>query len=100
MAKCVVLHALSMFTDDRIQLLQEILQGNPDLLAVVGTDAEIWEQAMDGLCGKLDAHGERTGASCNTTAHGVESLDEVINFAEKWCELKGWPKSEVQVIVA
>jgi hypothetical protein len=100
MAKCIVLHALEMYTEDRTPLLHEILQGDPDLLAVVGVDAEAWEQAMDALCVQLDETGKKPGAFCNTTAHDAESLDAVITFAEQWCAYKGWPKTEVQVIVA
>jgi len=100
MAKCVVLHALSLYSEDRTQLLREILQGKPDLFSIVGLDAGIWEEAIDRLCAMLDASGEAPGARCDTTAHSAESLGEVITFAEQWCELKGWPKSEVRVVVA
>jgi hypothetical protein len=64
---------------------------------VVGVDCASWEVAMDWLCIDLKTTGEVPDAFCNTTSHPDETLDEVIAFAEQWCNLKGWSR-DVEVI--
>lgn len=52
---------------------------------------------MDWLCVDLDTSGEQPGAFCNTTSHPNETLADVVEFAEQWCDLKGW-KRDVEII--
>ena len=100
MPNCVVLHTSSEFAESRVAVLRQILKSGPDLVSVVGVDVENWEEAIDMLCVMLDMSGEMPGAFCNTTAHDGETVQEVVAFAEQWCQLKGWPKTEVAVVEA
>ena len=52
---------------------------------------------MDWLCVDLDTSGEQPGAFCNTTSHPNETLADVVEFAEQWCDLKGC-KRDVEII--
>ena len=92
MSKCAVLISESKYTEVHKPLLRLILSEAPDLFAVVGVDCANWEEAMDWLCIDLDTNGELPGAFCNTTSHPDESVDEVMAFANQWCDLKGWPR--------
>ena len=90
MAKCVVLHSTVPYSQDHDVALKNALVPLPDLFAVVGVDCEAWEEAVDWLSVESSVY-------CNTTSHPQESLQEVITFAEQWCELKQWDK-DVRVI--
>ena len=96
MSKCAVLFTESNYAELHKPFLRRILSESPDLFAVVGVDCEKWEDAMDWLCIELDASGELPGAFCNTTSHSNESVDDVLEFANQWCDLKGW-KRDVSV---
>ena len=97
MAKCIVLHSSKPYTEASLSLLRKILGQEPDLFATVGVDCEGWEDAMDWLCVDLDTSGEQPGAFCNTTSHPNETLADVMEFAEQWCDLRGW-KRDLEVI--
>ena len=89
MAKCIVLHSSKPYTEASLSILRKLLGQEPDLFAAVGIDCEGWEDAMDWLCVDLDTSGEQPGAFCNTTSHPNETLADVVEFAEQWCDLKG-----------
>jgi hypothetical protein len=97
MAKCIVLHSSKPYTEASLSILRKLLGQEPDLFAAVGVDCEGWEDAMDWLCVDLDRSGEQPGAFCNTTSHPNETLADVVEFAEQWCDLKGW-KRDVEII--
>ncbi len=92
MPKCAVLISESNYADLHRPLLRQILDEGADLFAVVGIDCASWEDAMDWLCVELVISGELPGAFCNTTSHPDESVDEVMAFANQWCDLKGWQR--------
>jgi hypothetical protein len=93
MPKCVVLISETAYSESHRPLLRRILSEKPDLFSAVGVDCENWEEAMDWLCVDLDVSGEMPGAFCNTTSHPDESVEEVMEFANQWCDLKGWPRN-------
>lgn len=97
MPKCVVLHSSKPYSEENHPRLREILDQRPDLFASVGVGCEGWEEAMDWLCVELNTSGEIPSAFCNTTSHPGEALTEVVEFAEQWCDLKGWRRN-VEVI--
>ena len=97
MAKVVVLESSQPYSSEYEPLLLDLIEQDIDLFSAVGVDCEGWEEAMDWFCVNLEISGKRPGASCNTTSHPNENLEEVISFARQWCRLKGWPE-QVSVV--
>jgi len=91
MAKCVVLISESKYTEEHDAFLRNILSQKPDLFSVLGVDCENWEEAMDWISVMLNVN-EGIDISCNTTSHPNQSIDEVLEFANQWCYLKGWER--------
>ena len=101
MAKCIVLSTTRDYSDSFIPFLRELLSEQPDLFAVVGTDCAKWEDAIDWLVIEPEISGTIQPATCCTTSHPGESLEEVIAFAKQWCDLNGWlPDIKVQSITS
>ena len=96
MSKCIVLLPSAPYSDESEPLLRSLLGEEPDLLSVVGPYAGSWEDGMDWLCVQLEI-GENKEAFCITTAHIDEQLEDVVAFANQWCELKGW-QPDVRVV--
>lgn len=62
-------------------LLRELIERKVELFCAVGVDAALWEDAMDWLC--IGQDGKRVHHVI-TTAHPDESLEEVVDFAERF----------------
>ncbi|MDX1376131.1 MAG: hypothetical protein R3357_11240 [Burkholderiales bacterium] len=92
MAKCIVLRSSTPYSEEHEPLLRRVLDEHPSLFAVVGAKSQSWEDAMDWLCVDLRASDARSERFCKTTSHTVETLEEVVAYAEQWCELRGLPK--------
>jgi hypothetical protein len=92
MANCIVLRSSRPYSSEHEPLLRSVLEEEPGLFAVVGMGSQSWEDAMDWLCVDLRLHDARSDRFCKTTSHTEETLEEVVAFAEKWCELRGLPK--------
>lgn len=92
MAKCIVLRSSAPYSEKHEPLLRRVLDEHPSLFAVVGEKSQSWEDAMDWLCVDLRLGDARSDRFCKTTSHTGETLEEVVAFAEKWCELRGLAK--------
>jgi len=92
MANCIVLRSSTPYSSEHEPLLRSVLDQEPGLFAVVGRGSQSWEDAMDWLCVDLRAGDVRSDRFCKTTSHIEETLEEVVAYAEKWCELRGLPK--------
>jgi hypothetical protein len=93
---CLVLNSSVSYSPAHTPLLHEILALRPELFAVVGTDCAAWEEAMDWLYIEQTQDGVE-GYFCCTTSHPEETLEDVVAFAEQWCDLKGCSR-DVKVI--
>ena len=82
--KSIVVVSSEGYREEYLDLLRGWLDENIALFCVVGKDCEVWEEAMDNLCVKLDVSGEKPGAFCVTTSHPDETVEEVIEFAASW----------------
>ena len=87
--KCIVVVSSTGYSDEHLSLLRGWLDEGISLFCAVGKDCEVWEEAMDNLCVKLDVSGEKPGAFCVTTSHPDETVDEVVKFASDWNYDKG-----------
>ena len=87
MSKCVVLISESPYSELNRPFLRRILNEEPSLFSVVGVDCKNWEEAMDWLCIDLNVSDEIPGAFCITTSHPDESVDDVLEFVNQWCDL-------------
>ncbi|MGM8060836.1 hypothetical protein [Vogesella indigofera] len=96
MSKCIVLVPSAPYSDESEAFLRSLLAEAPDLLSVVGPYAGSWEDGVDWLCVRLEVR-ENTEAFCSTTAHIDDRLEDVVAFANQWCELKGW-QHDVRVV--
>lgn len=92
MAKCIVLRSSTPYSERYEPLLRSVLDEQPGLFAVVGAKSQSWEDAMDWLCVDLRVADARSDRFCKTTSHTQETLEEVVAFAEQWCELRGLAK--------
>lgn len=92
MSKCVILISGTKYTNEHDAFLQNILNQKPDLFSVVGVDCENWEEAMDWILVMRDVNEGKQDVFCNTTSHPNESVDEVLEFANLWCDLKDWKR--------
>lgn len=97
MSTCVILTTNKKYSEEHESLIASIYSDSLDLFLSHGTEAASWEDAMDMYCVMLDVTGVKSGAFCNTTAHPDESLDSVIEFANHWCDLKGYERN-IEVI--
>lgn len=88
MTMCVLLTTDKKYEDKYDHLLASILNEKPDVFLAHGPHSDDWEEAMDMLCVMRDIENIDPGAFCNTTSHPNETLEEVIEFAEQWCDLK------------
>jgi hypothetical protein len=88
-----------MYSPSGEDSLRNLIRENPDLdlFAACGVDCENWEDAVDGVCVLMDVSGESPGAFCNTTSHPGQDADEVSDFAEEWCDRRGW-KRDVRIV--
>ena len=55
--KCIVVVSSAGYRDEYLGLLRGWLDENIALFCAVGKDCEVWEEAMDNLCVKLDGIG-------------------------------------------
>jgi hypothetical protein len=86
--KCIVLVSNTPYRDEHDEILHEWINEGISLFCALGKECEEWEEAMDYACINLDTEGVVPGAFCVTTSHPHETLNEVVEFAKQWYELK------------
>ena len=89
-AKCLLLKVTRPYSHLHDALLREVLLSQPALVAIVGVECDVWEEALDMMGVQMDARGGREPVSCNTSAHPDETLQQAAAFAQQWCTLQGW----------
>ena len=79
-----------MYSDEQRPLLINLLLDEPDLLCIVGVDCQNWEEAIDWLY--IENMPLKSDTMLHTTSHPDETLEDVIAFAEQWCDLRKLPQ--------
>jgi len=87
--RCIVVVSKNGYRAEYEGLLREWVEEGIAPFCALGKDCEVWEEAMDNVCVKLDVTGEMPGAFCMTTSHPNETLDEVLQFASNWNQHEG-----------
>lgn len=92
--KKVVLFSNNGYSKEHDDLLNQLIDRKILLFCVLGKDCELWHDIMDEI---FVGEGEERDFFQITTSHENETLEEVIEFAEKY-NFEGIDNEKVEII--